>query len=263
MSDHSSILIDTDPALGLPFCDVDDAIAIHCLVESERSVAGLTTCFGNARGERTLAVAQDLGRRWGLPVFRGADHPKDTQTAAVDALVAHKGVVLAIAPMTNIAAALARGAQWEQLIVLGGTQRRLPNLRPLHTTELNFALDEAAARVAVKACDVLFPMEVCRQVLFRKEQVSWLPDWMARQCAGWLRASPLMTGRRGFHPWDLLPAMWLLAPELFTLRTQGVQVVDRWAYRGKIRTTPGRIHVAQGVDSAAFVAAWRDLILAT
>ena len=126
------ILIDTDPALGIPLSDIDDALAIWFCVKAGLPVDGLTTVFGNASGEDTFAVGSKLGEALGVPVYRGADHPGMADTPAVRALLEHRGTVLAIGPMTNVAAALVRGARWERLVVLGGTNRWLPNLRPLH-----------------------------------------------------------------------------------------------------------------------------------
>ncbi|MCB9674940.1 MAG: nucleoside hydrolase [Alphaproteobacteria bacterium] len=256
----TGLLIDTDPALGLPLSDVDDAIAIHFAVRAGLPVAGLTTCFGNAPGPDTYAVARDLGERFGLPVFRGADAPGQVENDAVDALLAHTGTVLALAPMTNIAAALLRGARWERLVVLGGTNRTLPNLRPLHTTEFNLAMDPAAATVALERTDVLFPMDVCRQVWLDADDVARLPAWMADRCAHWLQLAPLLTGRPAFHPWDLLPAVWLRFPSLFT--TTRARPVPRFLplYRGYVRYEPGQAEVAIHVDAERLVRFWAETI---
>lgn len=252
----TGLLIDTDPALGLPFADVDDAIAIEFAVRAGLPVRGLTTCFGNAPLPQVTRIARELGDRLGLPVHEGAGGPGQHASAAVDALVAHTGTVLALAPLTNIAAALARGARWERLIVLGGTDRTLPNLRPLHTTELNLALDPPAAAAVLPACDVLFPMEVCRRVWFGRAQVDRMPAWLGDRCRPWLRLAPALTGRRAFHPWDLLPVAWLVLPSLFTLIPARPQLAHSALYRGSVRYVPGDCQVAVHVDGDGLVRAW-------
>ncbi|MEZ4317922.1 MAG: nucleoside hydrolase [Myxococcota bacterium] len=256
----TGLLIDTDPALGLPLSDVDDAIAIHFAVCAGLRIDGLTTCFGNASGGEVHEVACELGARFDLPVYRGADAPGQVSSPAVDALIAHQGTVLALAPLTNIAAALLRGARWERLIVLGGTNRRLPNLRPLHTTEFNLALDPAAAIVALERCDVLFPMDVCRQVWFDRTDLVHLPDWIRDRCAHWLQLAPLLTGRPAFHPWDLLPAVWLRNPELFT--TTRARPVPRFlpGYRGYLRYEPGTVEVAIRADDTRLRRFWASVV---
>ncbi|MFN7971999.1 MAG: nucleoside hydrolase [Acidobacteriota bacterium] len=251
-----SILIDTDPALGLPFADVDDALALQTLAAAGAPVAGLTTCFGNASLEKTHAVAQELGERFAIPVHRGASRPGDVSTEAADALLAHRGSVLAIAPLTNVAAALARGARWSQLVILGGTFGRLPNIRPIHTSELNLALDVGAATAALPACTTLVTMDVCRNVLFTAREVALLPRWIADRCRGWLRLSPLMTGRRGFHPWDVLAAMRILDPGLFATERRNVAIVPSWLHRGHLRDGALPITVTRSVDGPVLVAAW-------
>jgi inosine-uridine nucleoside N-ribohydrolase len=127
--------IDTDPTLGSAFSDVDDALAIE-LVHRRGRLAGLSSVFGNAPLQTTHRHATELAARFGVPVARGAEGPEDVDVEAVDALAAHEGPVLALGPCTNVAAALRRGARWPSLVVLGGTDRALPNARPLHTTEM-------------------------------------------------------------------------------------------------------------------------------
>jgi inosine-uridine nucleoside N-ribohydrolase len=255
-----SLLIDTDPGLGLPACDVDDALAIHALVSAGWPVAGLTVCFGNTTQERTLAVATELGERWRIQVFAGATHAGDVDTPAARALTTHPGDVLAIAPMTNVAAALSSGARFQRLILLGGTDRAWPNLRPLHTTEVNFALDEPAATLALSTATALFPMEVCRKVWFGADELGALPAWLADRCRAWLRLAPLMTGRRAFHPWDLLPAMWLVEPTLFRTERRGVRLASRPGRRGYVAYGDGDVEVAVDVDTGAFIRRWRSLV---
>lgn len=249
-----TILIDTDPALGLTLRDIDDALAIGLLVGSGAQVAGLTTCFGNASLEATHGVARELGARWGLAVHRGAAHPDDTDTPAVSALLAHTGTVLALAPLTNVAAALRRGARWSRLVVLGGTDRRLPNARPLHTTELNFALDVDAAHAVLPAATDLVPMEVCRTVWMGRRDLAGLPAWMRARARSWLWSSPLRTGRLAFHPWDLLAAGWLTDPELYRSELRAVALASRPGYRGAIRYGRGaQLRVVTGVDGPALI----------
>ncbi|MCA9569785.1 MAG: nucleoside hydrolase [Myxococcales bacterium] len=256
-----SLLVDTDPALGLPFADIDDALALYALVRAGVPIVGLTTCFGNAPGPAVTRIARQLGSAWGLPVHAGALGPGHGESAAVEALVAHRGDVLALAPLTNIAAALLRGARWRRLVVLGGTTTRLPDLRPLHTTELNFALDRAAARVVLPHVDVLVPMEVCRRVVFTGADLDGLPDWMRERCRQWVRLGPLVTKRPGFHPWDLLAALQLVDPALFTASPARVEPAFSRVRPGRIRLLPGgRTSVVTGVDAEGLRATWRGLL---
>lgn len=262
---HGSWIVDTDPGLGLPWVDVDDALAIAHLWAHLRThgghLAALTTIYGNTDIDRTTAVARMLGERLGIAVYRGASRPGDTQTDAVTALVGHKGSVLGLGPLTNIAAALRSGAQWERLVLLGGTSRRMPNLRPLHTTELNLALDEPSAAVALERCTDLVPMEPCRRVWFTQESLCNAPAWLSQGCRHWLRTSPLRTGRCAFHPWDLLAAVWITHPQLFRADMHTARLASRPLWRGSIRYENGSTNVTRDVDATELLHTFAETIV--
>ncbi len=117
MDVSDGIWVDTDPTLGSAWSDVDDVLAVE-LVHRRGRLAGLSSVFGNRGIDTTHRVASELGRRFGVPVARGAAGPSPVRTAAVDALVAHRGPALALGPCTNIAAALAEGAHWSRWVGL-------------------------------------------------------------------------------------------------------------------------------------------------
>lgn len=76
----SKVILDTDPAIGYAFRDVDDALALLHLIAHPREVEliGVTTVFGNASGGRAyrkaLEVLEVIGHR-DIPVYRGASLP--------------------------------------------------------------------------------------------------------------------------------------------------------------------------------------------
>jgi inosine-uridine nucleoside N-ribohydrolase len=254
------LLVDTDPAMGLLFRDIDDVLAIHLLYCAGVQLEGLSITYGNSSLDRTLGVAKKLGERFKIPVYSGASGPNHTDTEAVEKLASWKGDVLAIGPMTNIAAALKRGASWTSLTLLGGTSRRLPNLRPLHTTELNFALDEPAAAAALQASTRLVPMEVCRQVFFCPAELKRFPSWIQKQSRSWLALGPLMTGRNAVHPWDVVAAMSLIEPNLFTIERKAVVFRGRLGWRGYIGYGEGQLQeVLVGVNAEVLKARWFQL----
>jgi hypothetical protein len=69
-----------------------------------------------------------------------------------------------------------------------------------------------------------------------------------------------MTGRRGFHPWDVLPALWLVDRAPFRTERRGVRLATRPGWRGRIRYEIGEIEVVTEVDADAFVRRWRSLV---
>jgi purine nucleosidase len=256
------VWVDCDPGLGVPFTDVDDALALWFLHARGVRLAGFSSVFGNAALRHTDRVLRELGGRFGVPVFTGAAGPGDTATDAARALRSFDGIVIAIGPMTNVAAALDTGARFRRLIALGGTDRRLPNLRPLHTTELNFALDlPAAERVLAESTASgntleLVPMEPCRTVWFGREELGVCPAWLRDRCGSWVATSPLRTGSFRFHPWDLLAAARLTHPEIFGVRRAGITLDTRRVRRGHVRYVQGSATVLHSVDSVALRRAW-------
>lgn len=260
--DRADIWVDTDPTLGRPLSDVDDALALEFLHRQGR-LAGISSVFGNSSLEHTDATARSLGERFGVPVATGAAAPDQGDTAAVQALLAHRGTVLGLGPCTNLAAALARGARWERLIVLGGSDRWLPNLRPLHTTELNFALDPTAAARTLPFVTHLVPMEPCRQVWVGEAELARLPDWLAEGCRPWLstswlrHGSVLRVGRPAFHPWDVLAAVAAVDGAPFRWERRAVALDARVLRRGHVRYDEGDgPEVMVHVDPQALVARW-------
>jgi len=263
MQTSGSVWIDADPGIGLPWVDVHGALAIHALHAAQIPIAGLSTCFGNASLDRVHPVAQHIGRRLGIDVVKGAGAPADRDTAAVDALVAHTGTVLALAPLTNVAAALERGAQWQRLIVLGGTTARGPNIRRVRTTELNRAEDLRAAATVLQTDPDLVPMEPCRRVWLRKEHLGILPAWLGPGCRSWLRRAPVPCRRRALCHWDLVAAMWLVKPDLFEIeRGRAVLVSDPFR-RGHVEVVEGPSAIVRDVAGPELIAAWIDVLTAS
>jgi purine nucleosidase len=139
------IIIDTDPALGVPNADIDDGLAIAlALTSPEISVEGITIVNGNSKLETGVQCALYLLERLGredVGVYAGADRPlvknvddvhelyaphlgsarvelpHTTRTPErlhaanyiVETVMANPGeiTVVAIGPMTNVALALA------------------------------------------------------------------------------------------------------------------------------------------------------------
>jgi inosine-uridine nucleoside N-ribohydrolase len=133
------------------------------------------------------------------------------------------------------------------------------------TYKLNFALDRRAA-ATVLACEVpvrLVPMEPCRAVWAGEAELRQLPVWLAEGCGAWLATSwmrhplGLLTGRRCFHPWDVLAAVAALGDEgVFTWVRRGVRLDERPLRSGYVRYGEGSVEVAVQVDPEALLGAW-------
>ena len=75
------VWIDTDPAIGIPNCDVDDGLAlIQAFHSPELRIRGVSAVFGNAPLEQAYPLAREVCERFGppgLPVLEGAASKSD------------------------------------------------------------------------------------------------------------------------------------------------------------------------------------------
>jgi inosine-uridine nucleoside N-ribohydrolase len=162
------VWIDTDPSIGAPWREVDDAFALLLAFQSpELEIAGISSTYGNAGVRRTTTVARDLTRRFGgdLPVFRGAASPRDraSRSAATDALAnelrTRKLTYVALGPLTNLAAFLHLHPQLarkiERVIIVGGqSPDRPPRFGPNRSHRIhdaNVFKDPASAAKVLQA----------------------------------------------------------------------------------------------------------------
>jgi inosine-uridine nucleoside N-ribohydrolase len=113
-----SVWIDTDPAIGEPERDVDDGLAlVQAFHSPELDIRGVSVVFGNASLDRGLPIARRLVKQFGPPrlqVFAGAagaaDGVRETDASRALAAALRKEplTILALGPVTNVAAVLRR-----------------------------------------------------------------------------------------------------------------------------------------------------------
>lgn len=254
------IWIDTDAACGSGARrDPDDCLALWSLArEFGDAVVGISTVFGNARLEVTDRITRELVdhlRHDGTtmpPVYRGCAvpmrHPDCAGTPGTDgagsALMAalHGGelTVIALGPLTNIAAALERGpALVHRISRVIAVMGRRPGHR-FHPTEnrsrrailfghgpvfrdLNFELDVAAAEAVIRAGVplTLVPYAVARRVLMTEGDLDRVAAsgragaWVAARSRAWLEFWQRDVGLDGFYPFDLMAAAYVRTPAAF------------------------------------------------
>jgi purine nucleosidase len=145
--------IDTD--IGT---NVDDAVALLAAVAHPAvELVGVSTV--GAEPERRAAVADGILASAGIdlgsvPVVAGAADVVDAvASSGPDAL-------LAIGPLTNVAAMTAAGVRPPELTIMGGALRPVEHRGQLRTVEHNFASDpEAAAAVLAVPGAVVVPLD--------------------------------------------------------------------------------------------------------
>ena len=238
------VIIDTDPAIGGVFRDVDDALAMMYLLArpGEFDVLGVTPVHGNASLAVTARHAHDVLRAAGreeIPVRPGAagreelGKPTPATRFLIEQVRLHPGevTILAIGPLTNVASALVLDERLptyiRSIVVMGGSLDAgmgIPFLSPL---EFNFLKDARAADIVLSAqCEkVVLTSDLCQQVVFGRRELdalagmdSYQASWLARRIAPWFALNNLMPGlpwRGGFVPWDVIAAVWINRPDLF------------------------------------------------
>jgi purine nucleosidase len=263
------VWIDTDAACDVSAStDPDDCLAIAWLARRGVEIVGISTSFGNTDSARVEATARALVARIeaaGLPeppIHRGAFGPLDATgddaapaIAALRAAIAEAPLtILALGPLTNIAAALADRPELErnvtQLVAVMG--HRPGHL--FHPTEgsgggawfghgpifrdLNFAKDPDAARAVLrmKAPLVLVPYDAARAVRIDAAALDAIAAggpaqaWAVERSRAWLEHWREAMGLPGFYPFDWIAAALTLEPAEFRCARATAWVAREWAW---------------------------------
>ncbi len=294
------VIIDTDPG-------TDDALAIMMALNSpDLAVEGITTVGGNATLSETTENALRLmeyleGPRSAMPIAVGADRPakglyshayhvhgsdglgislptstlKPHRMNAVEFLreriSASPGeiTVIAIGPLTNVAAALDNrpdiAEAIPEIIVMGGAVSVRGNITP--HAEFNIHEDPWAAN-AVFASGIpvtLVGLDVThRTFMHRKDGPQWFGgESKTAELGNRILADRFreLDGFDEFHLHDPLAVAAAIEPDVLTCRTASVSVVTDGEERGRTIASYGEgpVKVAVGVDVGRAVEIVRSL----
>ena len=258
----AKVIIDTGPAIGCPFHDVDDALAMLYLLAlpGEFEVLGVTPVGGNAPLRKTVPKAREvlaIAGRKDIPVYPGAKRaseigrPTEAGRFLAEAVRESPGevTVLAIGPLTNIATAGLRDPDFfnhvGRIVVMGGALQAgygVPLVSPL---EFNFWKDTAAAAAVLAAeCEkVIVTMDLCLQVVFSRRELDALHSmrprpayWLASKIEPWYRFNRAMPvpWKGGFVPWDVIAAVYLRRPDLFEVEETPLRLRPRRFTTGQV-----------------------------
>lgn len=262
------IWIDTDAACGAAArSDPDDCLAILWLVSRGGGIVGVSTSFGNAAGDvvadRTAAlVAQMVADGLAVPlVFRGYGAPRKSGTALPpgvtalqSALKAGPLTILALGPLTNIAAALdgrpdLQGKVTRIVAVMGHRPGHL-----FHPTEgrgtgavfghgpifrdLNLSVDPNATRavLGLSLPMTLIPYDAARATLITGADLDALAlqgaseTSVAQRARAWLTYWNDDVGLPGFYPFDWIAAAYLTDPDQFNCTTVTARMTRAWTF---------------------------------
>lgn len=219
------VIIDTDPAIGLPLRDVDDGLAIAMALNSpELEVVGLTLTYGNAGLRSVKRSARRLMKAAGredVPVLSGArsrrDLGKDTDASRFieETLNAKPGEVslLTLGPLTNVATAEKKSPgtlrNARRVVTMGGAVYGPMFGIPIFPAEFNFRNDPPADAIFLNAVDglVMVPCNLTVRVAFRRKYMKRLREagtrlakFIHRECVPWYAVVSAVMMRDGFPP---------------------------------------------------------------
>lgn len=238
----TKVWIDTDPSIGAPYREVDDAFALVLAFHSpELQIRGLSSSYGNARLKRTTKVTRELVQQFGGvaglnddDVHAGAGSRRDDgRTAATDALAAalrkERLTYLALGPLTNLAAFLKQhpelAGRIERVVVVGGrspgTVFAFGPRGGLQIHDANVVKDPDAVR-AVLASEVpiaLAPVEASSRLVLTKEsrlelrEASAAARFLYRKTRLWIWFWTAVVQHRGGPLFDGLAIVGVARPE--------------------------------------------------
>ena len=198
-----------------------DGLSVPIYRGCEQPLAGAIETAQRILGDSGMPTTGDT-----LPPGAAVDAPGHAVDALIAAVRAHPGEItlIAIAPMTNIATALAKApdiaGKIVEIILMGGSTDQ-----GNHTAaaEFNIYADPEAADQVFKAGIPLrmFGLNLCRQLLVTKvevERLRALGTARATMLAGYLEAYVRIRSSDGSVPmpmYDPVVALYLEAPELF------------------------------------------------
>ncbi len=238
----TAVWIDTDPAIGAPWREVDDGFALILALHSpELQIAGVSTTYGNAEVKRTTTIAREIVRRFGQwagiterDVHPGAANARDgeKETEATEALARalrkEKLTYVALAPLTNLAAFLhvhpELADRIERVIFVGGRSPEATlgfgRCTDFHIHDANVLKDpDAVAAVLRSAIPLtLVPIEIAPELAITPNEWRQLRSggaagkYLAAHTWAWLAFWTAYVGERGGLAFDLIAVLPALDP---------------------------------------------------
>jgi inosine-uridine nucleoside N-ribohydrolase len=243
-SQTRAVIIDTDPAMGYLFHDIDDGLMLISALSSPKlEIVGITTTFGNtgitAATDKAREILDTVGRR-DVPVVAGVSGPGEPahENAAArfiaEQVIARPGeiTVLSAGPMTNLAAALSLDPAVAQsiaaVVAVGGLIESSDPAQLRAPYDMNFGMDPDAVQTVLDspAHLTLIHIDLCLDFMTNRREVETLLE-SAGSLAGYLRSSTrswrwLKRGR--FVLWDVVGLSYLVNPDWYETYDTGVQI---------------------------------------
>lgn len=261
------IIFDCDNTMGLVGCDIDDGLALLCLLASDEiEILGITTTFGNNQTqivfENTKRMLRELGIK--IPVYMGGHRPMDYDSEAARFIAAmskeygQELEILATGSLTNIAAASCYHSDFykdiKSLTLMGGIVEDLI-FEKKKMDELNFSIDyQSSYKILTKAqnihimtgnacLDLIFELHEYKSRLLKSQRYlkhmgKSLGEYILEKTDHWFSYNAEVYGIQGFYNWDALAALYVLHPDLFSQDVARYALRESDLQRGYLRVSP-------------------------
>lgn len=229
------IILDCDNTMGVPRCDVDDAMALlYLLGKKEAELLAVTTTFGNndidTVHKMTKQLLSDIGRA-DLPLYKGSAQA-DAQSEAGQNLARlareHRGElsILAVGSTTNLRSAYLNDPDFfdylKQIVLMGGITETLI-VGNQQMDELNLSVDHRSTLLMLEKAGKVSTMtgNHCLATLFTRKEFqqnlsgSPLGEYILEKTAYWFDYNERDYDLEGFYNWDITSAIYLMRPDLF------------------------------------------------
>ncbi|MGI8481877.1 MAG: nucleoside hydrolase [Chthoniobacterales bacterium] len=240
------VWIDTDPAIGSPFREIDDGFALVLAFHSrELQIAGISTTYGNSSLATTTTVAEKLAREFGgvanvrsTDVYSGASSATDfgKQTSATEALASalrrRRLTYIALGPLTNLATFIRLHpfliSRIDRIIFLGGktdsNSIALGRKHTIHIHDANVFKDTAALRAVIdsKIPLTIVPIAVASRLTLNSTDMQYLRasgpagSYLYDNARAWLWFWTRIVGNEGGPVFDALAVVAATRPEMIT-----------------------------------------------
>lgn len=239
MPEKLPVILDCDNTMGLPGCDVDDALALLYLLGSPAvRLLGVTCSYGNSTQEAVYRNTLRLLREWGrqdIRVLRGSEGPGRLSSPAADFLAAAAREcggdlrLLVTGSTTNLRGAMELDGRFldriHTLSCMGGvTEPLLVGGRPM--AELNLSIDHRASLDVLRGGHNIriATAQNCLASFFPRDELADLAQsgspigaYLAQALADWYAHSAACWSLDGMVNWDVMAAVQLVHPEYFDL----------------------------------------------
>ena len=248
------LIIDADPAMGVPFRDVDDGLMILLAVSSpEVDILGITTTFGNVRQDLAFRSAEEILRAAGrsdINIYPGAKAsatpfvPTPASDFISDMAMTHPGevVVLTTGPVTNVATAIRFNPMValnvKTVVAMGGSVVESDKSATTRWSDANFGADPQSVDVLFQSdlAITVVSIQLCEPFVIDRDRYQRMikdaplaRNFIARNTRFWR----ILQGG-GFIPWDSVALACVIHPEWFEMRSVTVAFDVESAYRRNI-----------------------------